>query len=52
MTEAFSQINGRMVLVQWPTTVASKEMTSLQKKETHDKRKNLTAKEKTSRQKE
>ena len=36
----------------WPTTVASKEMTSLQKKETHDKRKNLTAEEKTSRQKE
>lgn len=33
-------------------TVAHNEMTSLQKKETHDKRKNLTAEEKTSRQKE
>ena len=38
-------------IVRWPTTVTAKEITSRQKKKTHDKRKNLTAKEKDSRQK-
>ena len=51
MTEAFCQINGRMVLVRWPTTVVSKERDSRQKKEPHGRRKNLTAKRITSRQK-
>ena len=34
--------------VRWPTTVTTKEITSPQKKKTHDKRKNLKAKVKDS----
>ena len=39
-------------LVRWPTTVTAKELTSRQKEKPHGKKKNLTEKRITSRQKE
>ena len=42
----------RISKVRWPTTVTAKELTSQQKEKPHGKKNNLTAKRKTSRQKE